>query len=696
MATISEIRAKYPQYSDMSDEQLADAMHRKFYADMPREEFNAKVGLEAQSPELKQGLAELSGITQQFDSVPAPKPQTYGGAATAWGEHAIGDIPLVGPALQTGSDYLGTEILGRLGGQDPAQMREEIWKRREERTKQYPLSSMSGAVAGNIAATGAAGSTVTGARALGMTGRFWPRVGNSAMSSAAINSADTLIRGGSAEDAINSGGVGAVIGGAIPIVGGAIRQGLGAVGGRLAPTLGAIRNAPEEAERRVGRVLQRDIQADPGNMVGASDEAMARQAGVPLLNADRGGEATRALARSVANQSPEARATIERTANDRFAGQSTRAVSFVKNLLGGAVDDLGYQQAIKDTARRVNKPAYDDAFKAPRAQAMWHEGFEQLMQAPAMQAAARQATSRGANRAAVEGFTPVRNPFAFGPDGRMTLARDPKGNAALPNLAFWDQVKRNLDGMIGKVDRSGDSTMSADLKALKSHLVSMLDSAVPQYKNARMGAAGYFGAEDAIDAGKKFANSPRLIPETKAAYLKFTPAERAGFATGYASELIDRIRASGDSANVINQVFKSQASRESMELVFGPQKMRQIEAYVRVEDLADRLRGAMGNSTTARQLVELGIGAGSGFAISGGDWKGALTGAAAAKGMRYVGQRVDDRVMQQIAKLLMSGDPAALRRATHNAALSPSYMQTLEHMGNMLSVPVRGAAMAVQ
>lgn len=45
MASIAEIRQKYPQYSDMSDAQLADAMHRKFYADMPRADFDAKVGL---------------------------------------------------------------------------------------------------------------------------------------------------------------------------------------------------------------------------------------------------------------------------------------------------------------------------------------------------------------------------------------------------------------------------------------------------------------------------------------------------------------------------------------------------------------------------------------------------------------------------------------------------------------------------
>lgn len=42
---LQEIRAKYPQYRDMSDEQVADGIYRKHYSDMPREEFNAKIGL---------------------------------------------------------------------------------------------------------------------------------------------------------------------------------------------------------------------------------------------------------------------------------------------------------------------------------------------------------------------------------------------------------------------------------------------------------------------------------------------------------------------------------------------------------------------------------------------------------------------------------------------------------------------------
>jgi len=47
MATLYEIRAAYPQYSDLDDGALLDGLHRKFYSDMPREEFNKRVGVQA-------------------------------------------------------------------------------------------------------------------------------------------------------------------------------------------------------------------------------------------------------------------------------------------------------------------------------------------------------------------------------------------------------------------------------------------------------------------------------------------------------------------------------------------------------------------------------------------------------------------------------------------------------------------------
>jgi hypothetical protein len=46
---IAEIRQQYPQYSDLSDAQLAGALHQKYYSDMSLEEFSTKAGLKTET-----------------------------------------------------------------------------------------------------------------------------------------------------------------------------------------------------------------------------------------------------------------------------------------------------------------------------------------------------------------------------------------------------------------------------------------------------------------------------------------------------------------------------------------------------------------------------------------------------------------------------------------------------------------------
>lgn len=499
----------------------------------------------------------------------------------------------------------------------------------------------------------------------------------------------------SAQGRVVDGATGALMGGgigaAIPVVGAAISAGAKAVSNKVGPMINSAINPEGEAARRLGTAYMRDAQANPQSVMGQADEAMARQSGIPLMNVDRGGETVRALARSTANQSPEARQVITKAADDRFETQGLRAIDFIKTLTGGQADDLTYQQAIKDTAKLVNTPRYKAAWEAPGAQAVWSPQIRQLMQSPQFLQAVRMAETRGADKAAISGFKAVKNPFTFGPNGTIGLRTNPDGSKALPSLQFWNQVKINLDGMIERAQRGAkpDRGLYADLTQMKQMLVRELDAAVPQYKTARQGAAAFFDADDALEAGKKFANQPRNVPEAKRAFGSFNDAEKQAFQTGYASELIDKIRSTRDRVNVINQVFGNQSSREMIELVFGPAKARQLEAYVRVENLADMIRGALGNSTTARQLVELGIGGGAGFALSG-DWQGALTGAALARGGRWAGQKVDAKVMELLAKKLTSRNPADLQAAIANATMSQQWMKALDALERALEAPTRG------
>lgn len=50
MAGLADFRAKHPEYDSVDDTTLADALHRKFYANVPKEQFLAKLGLGAPPP----------------------------------------------------------------------------------------------------------------------------------------------------------------------------------------------------------------------------------------------------------------------------------------------------------------------------------------------------------------------------------------------------------------------------------------------------------------------------------------------------------------------------------------------------------------------------------------------------------------------------------------------------------------------
>lgn len=63
MPSIQEIRQKYPQYEDMTDEQLAQALHKKFYSDMEFSDFAQRIGMvpKVDETESKRGMLDELG-----------------------------------------------------------------------------------------------------------------------------------------------------------------------------------------------------------------------------------------------------------------------------------------------------------------------------------------------------------------------------------------------------------------------------------------------------------------------------------------------------------------------------------------------------------------------------------------------------------------------------------------------------------
>ena len=102
----------------------------------------------------------------------------------------------------------------------------------------------------------------------------------------------------------------------------------------------------------------------------------------------------------------------------------------------------------------------------------------------------------------------------------------------------------------------------------------------------------------------------------------------------------------------------------------------------------------MGNSTTARQLVQMGLaGTGGGFLASHGNpvsdpinfLTGALTGVAATHGVSRITGSVNQRLARQIAEMLVSDDPAVIHNALEQVAHTPAMLQNLRRASTRLS-----------
>lgn len=446
----------------------------------------------------------------------------------------------------------------------------------------------------------------------------------------------------------------------------------GKVAQPVANTVRGLINPDDEASRRVAAAINNDRRLGAGGLT-VPEYNNAVDAGLPVVVADLGGQTTQSLARSAANTSPEARVALDR-AVERFKGQGQRISDTVDGFSTG-ISNFDKQEQLKQAAQAANRPAYAKAY-AEGANGVWNEDLANLATAPAVRAAIKEAETRAANNAPVGGFDRVKNPFVEAADGTMSLRQGPNGETALPNLRFWDVVKQGLDAQIGAAKRAGDPGVR-DLMGLKTALVEQLDAASPSYQAARSGAAQFFGANDAIEAGAKFVTAKGENAQFAAAIGKLSAPERKLFADGFATELVNSVSSIAENRDAtINKIFNSPKSLERIRMALGPEKAKELEATLHIEKVMDGLRSAVkGNSTTARQLAEMGLAGGAAGAYLGnGDPSSISMGAAFAAAARMGVTKIDARVAQRVGEMLSSQDPLAVQKVTKMAAKNPRIM----------------------
>ncbi len=472
--------------------------------------------------------------------------------------------------------------------------------------------------------------------------------------------------------AVTGGVVGGVFGLAAPAAS-ALTKGVGSAAKGIGRAVGLVEKvSPQQAARQraadlVGDALARDeaSAALAGRNAADDYEGVMRAAerGQPVVAGDLGGREMSKLARKASAKSDAASMKIAETVRDRADDQASRLSRIVEDLYGGR-GSLNMTETGGELSRLYKastRPLYERAMNDPTGASLWTSRLEELAQSPSMQRAIMQAERRSRDLAPVEGVRPVKSPFIRDADGNMTL--DPS-TGATPSLAFWDIVKRNLDGQVSQL-RPKDPARAREIEMLRDELRGHLDDLVPTYRTARGDAAAFFRAENAVEAGQKFARQNTASGLTDVqdmmARLRANPeraAEAELFERGLVSEIIGKANLS--EGDLTAKLFgRSQMSK--LRAAGVPEfRIREIEDTMRVERMMGRLRkdatAAPSNAEAVGDLLNAGLDvATSGFSLR------SLAFTAARFGAKRFGARMSEAEAIEVADLLTRGSADELR-----------------------------------
>lgn len=585
--------------------------------------------------------------------------------------------------------------------------RDEERAANEQAKQQHPYLHMAGEIAGSLPAMAALPEAKI---AQGATGAL--KVAGKIAEGAITGGEYGAVAGAGEGTDATSRVTGAVEGAAAGTVGGGLAGGLTSGVEALAkPVVGAVRawRDPEaEASRRLTRALQADqelIAAGKAEGMSPQEWAAARQRGEPVTLADLGSSNTQALLRSAANTSPEGRAVLEKAFNDRFAGQSERVADEVRGLVAGGANANKTADQLVAEYDRARAPAYNRSFREGDKE-ITSPAMERLMGSPTFENAMKAAVSSGKDRAITEGYGAF-NPGVTVENGMLKFTKTkPNGVPIYPNLQYWDSVKKELDGVANVARRTGDNGKAEVAGNLATTLRNELDKQVPSYADTRGIAAQFFGESNALEAGRKIAGK-NVAPEViKDVMRKMKPDERELFREGHASDWADRVIGNmRDSRDITKAMFNSPNDRARALAIYGPAGMETMKSRMALETIMDGARKAMGNSTTARQLIEAGLAGGISGYESGWDLKtmGAsaalaglgpkhLLGTTISSGAQKLIGKVDARTARMVAELLTSDDPSKLRQGLRMAQKNPRIAAGLNWIANKVGVAAQSGS----
>jgi hypothetical protein len=298
-----------------------------------------------------------------------------------------------------------------------------------------------------------------------------------------------------------------------------------------------------------------------------------------------------------------------------------------------------------------------------------------IVRRPIMQQAMREATETAMNNPSWGIVTPSANQHG--------------------NLAFWDQVKRELDSKLvsAKSPTSPNPSAAATLMSNKNDLVKKLDTMIPSYKNARDIASETFGAATAPEAGYNFFKNMDSFKRSTAkdAFNKYTPEQKDLFSIGFAHHIDEVANQPGGLALLAKKFSSDRSFKERASQVLGKEKYNQIQGTVLSENLISKAKELkfieQASGLQSAGLVGAAAGALTDVAMVGSLSPSAIMPAIVGVIGAATGKLFLNAMERKIAAKIvpMATDPAQAAELGRLASGSPAVSQVLDKIVNAMN-----------
>lgn len=631
--SIADVRAKYPQYKDLTDQALADALHGKFYADMPKDQFYSKIGLTSAGP--KHGAVQQGVDPGFFTRLNQRGEQSLKGAPAAPLSANAGMGSKIADTIADAQDYLGgaTDTLSRgftWGLSDDAaaagtalgqtlkgntltdtmtgntsfskrfQAADAFENQKIDKFKeQNPIVGNTLEIGGMVASP------------LGRVGQGWVAAGPSTANRALRLGAAGLPQGallggayseGGLADRAQSAAINSAIAGPLSAAIGPLAETLvGATSAVARPVAQTIRNrytAATNPALQANKLFQQALQRD--QLTPAQLAVRTAQAGGPQAIVDIAGPNVQALGRQATVAPGKARTVAADLFTSRQADQADRVAAELKRATTSK-DYGSTMDQILTNRSAASRPAYQ-AFENVDSEQFNTPFIQNLVHSPTGQGLlgkARQIYTLEKLAEKVPGN--VMEPILDG-EGQLTLGTVPSARAVnYLKQAIDQEVQPFINQITGKVE----SPLGNAWEGLRRTYVNHIDDITPLYKAARSAYAGPTAMAEAMKKGRTYLQKGNAL-EKIAEFKKFGDSEKDMFRVGVVDDALNSLGVKADNLNAYNTLWNSPNKRTLLKQIFKDEAAfkRFGAAMARENRMGETAKAVSGGSITGRIEAE--------------------------------------------------------------------------------------------